>query len=54
MRELRVLGWDYTTSQRKEHARMMSYYRLTKFTDWPEGSISTEISRREKTKEASR
>lgn len=53
MRELRVLGWDYTTSKRKENGRMMSYYRLTRFTDWPDGSIRAEISRREKSKKAS-
>jgi predicted transcriptional regulator len=50
MRELRVLGWDYRTSKRKENGRMMSYYRLTKFTDWPGGNIRAEISRREKAK----
>lgn len=53
MRELRVLGWDYTTSKRKENGRMMSYYRLTRFTDWPDGIIRAEISRREKAKRAS-
>ncbi|MCT1448682.1 HNH endonuclease [Brevibacterium casei] len=53
MRELRKLGWDFTTSKRKENGRMMSYYQLTKFTEWPEGSIRAEITRREKAKKAS-
>lgn len=48
LRELRVLGWDYKTSRRKENGRMMSYYRLTTFTDWPEGDIRAEIERRKK------
>jgi hypothetical protein len=49
-RELRVLGWDYVTSKRKENGRIRSYYQLTAFTDWPEGSISAEIKRREAAK----
>ncbi len=51
-RELRELGWDYKTIKRKENGRMMSYYRLTAFTEWPEGNIAAEIKRREKTKRA--
>lgn len=50
MRELRVLGWDYTTSKRKENGRMMSYYRLTAFADWPDGNIRAEIERLKKAK----
>ncbi|EFV14125.1 HNH endonuclease [Segniliparus rugosus] len=50
MRELRELGWDYTTSKHKENGRVVSYYRLTAFTDWPDGSIRAEIARREKAK----
>lgn len=52
MRELRELGWNYTTCKRKENGRIMSYYRLTEFTEWPEGNIRAEISRREKAKKA--
>lgn len=48
MRELRELGWDYSTIKRKEHGRMMSYYRLTASSEWPSGNIASEIKRREK------
>ena len=48
MRELRELGWDYQTIKRKKNGRMLSYYRLTTFTNWPEGNIAAEIKRREK------
>lgn len=48
MRELRELGWDYQTIKRKENGRVMSYYRLTTFTNWPKGNIAAEIKRREK------
>lgn len=51
-RELRVLGWDYTISKRKENGRMMSYYRLTAFEDWPDGNIAAEIKRRENAKKS--
>lgn len=47
MRELRELGWEYSTIKRKELGRMMSYYRLTAFTEWPSGNIASEIKRRE-------
>lgn len=50
MRELRELGWDYDTIKRKENGRMRSYYRLTAFTDWPDGNIAAEIKRREHAK----
>ena len=50
MRELRELGWDYDTIKRKENGRIRSYYRLTAFTDWPNGNIAAEIKRREKAK----
>lgn len=48
-RELRVLGWDYDVRKQKdENGRMRSYYRLTNWEPWPEGSVRAEISRREK------
>ena len=50
MRELRELGWDYETIKRKENGRIRSYYRLTAFTDWPDGNIAAEIKRREHAK----
>lgn len=46
MRELRHLGWEYTHRKRSRDGRVMTYYRLTSFTDWPKGSISAEIKRR--------
>lgn len=50
MRELRELDWDYTTVKRKENGRMMSYYRLTTFAEWPKGNIAAELKRRSKAK----
>ncbi|MGV0046851.1 HNH endonuclease [Mycobacterium colombiense] len=54
MRELRELGWDYTVHKRRQNARIMSYYRLTSFTEWPKGNIAAEIKRREKAKKQAR
>lgn len=54
MRELRELGWDYDTVKRRQNGRVMSYYRLTAFTDWPEGNIAAEINRREIAKKQAR
>lgn len=48
MRELRVLGWDYTTRKAKENNRIVSYYTLTTWTEWPEGDIAATIRRSEK------
>lgn len=48
MRELRELGWDYKTIKRKEKGRIRSYYRLTAFTNWPDGNIAAEIKFRER------
>jgi hypothetical protein len=48
MRELRVLGWDYTTRKAKENNRIVSYYTLTTWTEWPEGDIAATIRRLEK------
>ena len=38
IRELRYLGWDVKTFNRKlsEHGRISSYYRLVKPRPWPE------------------
>ncbi len=47
-RELRVLGWDYTIRRAKENNRVVSYYTLTKWTEWPEGDIAATISQLEK------
>ena len=49
-RELRNLGWDYTTRKRKENGRIVTYYRLTIYQDWPAGNIAAEIKRREQAK----
>lgn len=48
MRELRELGWNYKAIKRKENGRVMTYYRLIKFEDWPEGNVAAEIRRRER------
>lgn len=50
MRELRLLGWDYTTTKRTENGRVLSFYRLTKSADWPEGGAASEIRKIEKAK----
>jgi len=54
MRELREIGWEYQTIKRKENGRMRSYYRLTAFTDLPEGNIAAEIKRREHSRKEKR
>lgn len=46
VRELRELGWDYTTSRRKENGRVRTYYRLTAYAEWPDGNIAAEIDHR--------
>ena len=48
MREIRVLGWDYTTRRARENGRVVSYYTLTKWTEWPDGDVAGEIRRRER------
>lgn len=47
MRELRVLGWDYVYRKERIDGRVQVFYRLTKYSNWPEGSIVAEIRRRE-------
>ncbi len=51
-RELRVLGWDYTIRKAKENNRVVSYYTLTKWTEWPESDIAATISQLEKVAKA--
>jgi predicted transcriptional regulator len=54
-RELRELGWDYTTRKKKDpDGRVRTYYRLTKHTPLPNGNLREEISRREKAKKQGR
>lgn len=49
LRELRVLGWDYTTRREKDaRGRIRVYYRLTAWKPWPSMAIRAEISRRER------
>lgn len=52
MRELRELGWDYTTRKETRPERVHTFYTLTKWTEWPEGDIAAEIRRREKVRKA--
>lgn len=52
MRELRELGWDYTTRKETRPERVHTFYTLTKWTEWPEGDIAAEIRRREKARKA--
>ena len=39
MRELRVLGWDYSYEKKKEGKRFKTYFSLKHFKPWPEGNI---------------
>jgi hypothetical protein len=48
LRELRVLGWEITTSRRKEDGRTVAYYQLKRDQAWPEVNIRQEIKRRER------
>ncbi|WP_025134529.1 HNH endonuclease [Leucobacter sp. PH1c] len=52
MRELRELGWDYTTRKETRPERVHTFYILTKWTEWPEGDTAAEIRRREKARKA--
>jgi hypothetical protein len=49
MRELRVLGWEYEHSRKRDPItrRVVTSYKLTKWAPWPMGSIRAEIRRRE-------
>lgn len=50
MRELRVLGWEYSYEKKKNDGRVRTFYRLKHFEPWPKGSIRAEITRREREK----
>jgi 5-methylcytosine-specific restriction endonuclease McrA len=51
MRELRELGWVIAYRREKdETGRVRTFYRATKWTEWPPGNIRAEISRREREK----
>ncbi|WP_454295918.1 HNH endonuclease [Salana multivorans] len=51
-KRMRELGWEFETIKRKEHGRVRSYYRLTAFTDWPPGTIASQIRRSESARKA--
>jgi hypothetical protein len=46
LRELRDLGWDYEIRKSREEGRVRSYYRLTRWAEWPTGNIRAAIGRR--------
>lgn len=48
LRELRLIGWDYTFRKKKTDGRVRTYYTLTKTADWPEGNVKRAISDAEK------
>jgi 5-methylcytosine-specific restriction endonuclease McrA len=48
LRELRVLGWEITTSRRREDGRVRAYYLLVSARPWPDGPIRAEIRQRER------
>lgn len=55
LRELRELGWDYRVRRERDGSgRVRSFYRLVKWTPWPDGSIRSEISRRERQRRSAR
>lgn len=45
MRELRILGWDYEYTKRRERGAVRTKYRLTASKPWPPGSVSAEVRR---------
>jgi PAS domain-containing protein len=45
IRELRKIGWDFETRRRREAGRVRSYYRLTRWTEWPSGSVRAAVER---------
>jgi 5-methylcytosine-specific restriction endonuclease McrA len=49
-RELRELGWEYTARRERDGYRDQTYWRVTKWTPWPQGDIAAEIRRREQMK----
>lgn len=51
LRDLRYIGWDYTTKRKREGGRVWSYYRLTKSASWPDNiiaAVKTEYDRRQR------
>jgi 5-methylcytosine-specific restriction endonuclease McrA len=55
LRELRTLGWEIEVEKRyNEAARVRTYYRCTHWEPWPQGTIITEIRRRENANKAAR
>jgi 5-methylcytosine-specific restriction endonuclease McrA len=55
LRELRVLGWNYSTRRKKDaQGRVRVFYRLVTSKPWPNGPIRGEISRRERVQSRSR
>ncbi len=53
MRELRVLGWNYSYEKKKEGTRFKTYFSLKHFEPWPQGNIKTEIRKLELRKKSS-
>jgi len=47
LRELKELGWKYKVVKKKVGGRVRSSFILEHYEPWPEGSIRTEIKRRE-------
>jgi 5-methylcytosine-specific restriction endonuclease McrA len=50
MRELRVLGWQYSFIKKKEAKRFKTYFILEHYEPWPEGNIASEIRKLESQK----
>ncbi len=48
LRELRVLGWQISTTKKREAGRVWAHYKLRQSRPWPEGNIRQEITRLEK------
>lgn len=42
LRELKTLGWDYIVRKRKEGSKVLTEYKLIKWTEWPE-KVSEQI-----------
>jgi 5-methylcytosine-specific restriction endonuclease McrA len=52
MRELRLIGWEYSVERRRESGRVQTYYRLTRKAPWPRGSIRSAVARAERRRRA--
>jgi 5-methylcytosine-specific restriction endonuclease McrA len=48
LRELRILGWEIAIRREHDGRRVRVYYKLLRPQPWPEGSVRSEIRRREK------